>query len=142
MNLFMAGMFRLRSGVSSTYKIECDALSSLDWLGIAAMLLADGLPPFTDAIGVPRGGLPLADVLWPHRVPAARPRVMFCEDVWTTGGSTMSVISDYFANRPDIPCPGADFFVACAFARGPYPEWVYPALVRPSAKAAGQGGGR
>lgn len=84
--LFQTGDFTLASGQKSSWKIECDALSPAEWDGLAAML-ADLLPPFGRVYGVPTGGEPLMDALYPYRSGAGMGTTLVVDDVWTTGAS-------------------------------------------------------
>lgn len=86
MNLFQSGEFRLRSGVRSEWKIECDALCSLDWFTLALMAV-DVLPKFRAVYGVPRGGLPFAAALEIYATGNPNDLVLIADDVYTTGGS-------------------------------------------------------
>ncbi len=131
MNLFMHGEFVLRSGKTSNYKIECDALTWQDWNGIAAAIMEEGLlPPFSQVVGVPRGGIPLATALAKYATGvfnAGHPTLV-CEDIVTTGGS-----AEKFAATL-VPA-GADFrdhvIGVCFIARGKCPAWIKPLLQMP-----------
>ena len=118
--LFQAGHFVLRSGVTSKWKIECDALCPSDWEGLAA-IAAEILPPFGEAVGVPRGGLPFAEALQAHAVPGHR-TLLIAEDVVTTGGS----IARFVADNPAAPERWDKVIGVAAFARGACPGWVTP----------------
>lgn len=123
MNLFQSGSFTLRSGRVSNYKIECDALTSDDWLGIVAMIREERLlPPFCDAVGVPRGGLPFALALKQLGTGNGDHPLLVAEDIVTTGGS-MQRFRDTLtpAEIPDGGVIGVVFI-----ARGPCPAWVTP----------------
>lgn len=83
-NLFETGNFILSSGQKSSWKIECDALTSDDWYTLATMI-AERCGPFSEVIGVPRGGLQLAGMLQMFRTEEG-PRLVV-DDVYTTGNS-------------------------------------------------------
>jgi len=85
MGLFVFGDFALHSGQRSSWKIDCDALSDEDIQTLAHMARSI-LPPFGDVIGVPRGGLRLADAL---RGTSFGHRVLVVDDVLTTGASML-----------------------------------------------------
>lgn len=126
MNLFQYGNFVLRSGRVSTYKIECDALSSDDWLGIVAMIKEERLlPPFCDAVGVPRGGVPFALALKQLATGNGDHPLLVAEDIVTTGGSMERFRADLMSSSmADIPDGGV---IGVVFiARGPCPNWVTP----------------
>lgn len=87
MGLFQAGQFRLHSGETSLFKIDCDALSDREILALAC-LLKDVLPRYGKVEGVPRGGLRLAKAMegWSWSSRGSYP-ALICDDVYTTGGS-------------------------------------------------------
>lgn len=122
MNLFQLGDFTLASGRKSRWKIECDCLTSQDWMALAQMA-AEILPPFQGVIGVPRGGTPFAAALWPHTTKDSSLPILLAEDVVTTGGS-LERFKTRLEGDPDWG-PGP-YIGVCAFARGPVPSWVTP----------------
>lgn len=131
--LFRLGDFTLASGAASGFKIDCDALTPADWAALAAMAV-ELLPllPFTRVVGVPRGGVPFADALAGYATEPARPRVLFAEDVVTSGGSVERFRADYTARTATR---GFDFepVGVCVFARGRCPPWVHPLFRLPGA---------
>jgi hypothetical protein len=108
--LFRRGEFTGAAGQVLPFKIECDALTPADWECIAHVG-SQMLRPFGRVIGVPRGGLVLADAMRAYITPGAAP-VLVVDDVWTTGKSMC-------AAAPVGPWLG---FVA--FERGPLPRNV------------------
>ena len=116
-SLLQLATITLHSGKKSGYKIECDALTQTD-IEAAASMLALILPPFSMALGVPRGGVRIADALdnfaSDHQAP-----VCIVDDVLTTGGSMV-------AFRDQRPNTGRGAIGAVIFARGPCPDWVTP----------------
>jgi orotate phosphoribosyltransferase len=118
MSLFRLGDFTLHSGSQSRWKIDCDALSPQDWEALAVMLV-ERLPAFGLVVGVPEGGLPLADALGKY-ADSVGP-VLVVDDVLTTGRS-MEEEREFLLKRykPE------DNLGAVVFARGPCPDWVYP----------------
>ncbi len=119
MSLFQSGSFTSHSGLALPFKIECDALTDEDWRALAA-IAAPILPPFSQSIGVPTGGLPLADAMLPYR--SHHPKVkhwVICDDVLTTGASMEAVRAEY-SSKP------ARIIGLVAFARGDWPSWVTP----------------
>jgi orotate phosphoribosyltransferase len=116
-NLFQTGDFKLASGRQSRFKIECDSLTDADWQALAAMA-SRIVPPFSEAIGVPRGGLVLAEAMKPYAT--SEGGILLCDDVWTTGG-TMSRLRDKLSTeRPDA----RPIFGLVAFARGELRLWA------------------
>lgn len=113
-SLFQLGKFKLASGMESSYKIECDALTDDDWACLA-YLLFQKLPPFGSCEGVPTGGLKLAQAMQKYCTPGAT-AVLIVDDVWTTGKSMIN----YMLER------GIQGIGAVIFARGPVDRWVTP----------------
>lgn len=126
MALFQTGNFRLASGEESDFKIECDVLDDEDWATIAHQLSLQ-VPPFVVAIGVPTGGLKLAEALNKYKAP--RGKVLFADDVWTTGTSMKRFMAEAGLVEGDSAMIGA-----VAFARGPHPDWVHPLFKMPPIK--------
>ena len=112
MNLFKAGMFKLHSGSTTDFKIDCDALTDED-LEAVAQVLARMLPPFGRVEGVPRGGLRLAEAM-SHWAGGPPDRLVIVDDVLTTGKSM------------EKQKRGREAYGAVIFARGPCPPWVLP----------------
>ena len=84
-NLFQLGNFNLHAGQSSDYKIDCDALTTDD-IDTCAFLIAKALGnEFSEVIGVPRGGLRLADAMKQYSTDGWPPLIV--DDVYTTGTS-------------------------------------------------------
>lgn len=81
--LLLSGDFKLASGVSSDFKIDCDAMSNNE-IAVCARLLSKRLPEYGRVIGVPSGGLRLAAAMMPY---ATSGPLLIVDDVWTTGGS-------------------------------------------------------
>jgi hypothetical protein len=112
-NLFLPGPFTSRAGLLLPFEIEAEALTPDDWAAIAEAV-APRLPAFGAAVGVPRGGIPLALAIGPYRQPR-RETVLVCEDVWTSGGSWRKVAAEY---------AGKNVVGLVLFARGPLPPGV------------------
>jgi orotate phosphoribosyltransferase len=111
-SLFAMGNFVLHSGARSRWKIDCDMLGDEDWATLA-MMITERIPrPFGSVIGIPRGGLTLAQALKPY---ATEGPTLIVDDVLTTGNS-MELL------RRQIP----NAMGAVVFARGPCPSWVVP----------------
>ena len=86
MSLFQTGAFILHSGDPSTFKIDCDALTDADWAALAKEIAAR-VAPFTEVVGIPRGGLKLAEALKPYRTQKLGGAFLIVDDVLTTGRS-------------------------------------------------------
>ena len=61
-HLFMSGQYTFHAGQKSNWKIECDALKDADWETLASMI-AKMSDPFGGVIGIPTGGIKLANAL-------------------------------------------------------------------------------
>lgn len=119
--LFQLGDFTLHGGERAGWKIDCDALTPIDWQALAQML-ADLLPPFGTVEGVPRGGCKLAAALREHASVDSGP-LLIVDDVLTTGASL------------EAQRAGRHALGAVIFARGVCPAWVTP-LFQMSASSA------
>jgi hypothetical protein len=84
-SLFVRRDFVSHGGLALSWKVECDALTSSDWLTLASIVAGWGLR-FGHVVGVPQGGLRFADALRPH-VTAGVETTLIADDVLTTGGS-------------------------------------------------------
>jgi orotate phosphoribosyltransferase len=112
-NLFQHGNFTLASGKESHFKLECDAITPEEWHSLARIALPI-LPPFDYVISVPSGGDAWVNI-FKHYVQPSAHRILFIDDVWTTGGSMLSTVRHY--GTP--PWHGI-----VLFARGPVPDNV------------------
>lgn len=125
-NLFQLGDFTLAGGARAAWKIECDALTSEDWTGLAAMA-AEILPPFCTVFGVPLGGMPFARSLAKYETLDVAHPFLIAEDVVTTGGSMERFRARGRPYERIVPIG------VCVFARGPVPAWVVPLFRMPGA---------
>lgn len=82
--IFQQGDFTLASGIKSWWKIECDQLTYDDWQCLARIAI-ERLPPFSEVIGVPRGGLLFAKALQQYKYEHGL--LLVVDDVYTTGKS-------------------------------------------------------
>ena len=86
MNLFQKVDFKSSAGLDLSWKIECDAISDDEWECIATMIM-ERANPFRSAIGVPRGGVKLAELLNEYGTGSYLDPVCIVDDVLTTGKS-------------------------------------------------------
>lgn len=110
MSLFTYGMFNTHSGLQLPWKIDCDTLTDDDLASLANIIRHKFV--YSEVIGVPRGGLRLAEALRAHCVPGYATLVV--DDVMTTGSS----MEEWRPNGPSIG--------VVIFARGRVPDWVWP----------------
>lgn len=109
MGLFRVGSFALHSGSTSSFKIDCDALTDEDLHALAAMFAERR--SWSAVEGVPTGGIRFARALATF---AGYGPLLIADDVLTTGASMEE-------QRADRNCIGV-----VIFARGPCPTWVTP----------------
>lgn len=109
MNLFQQGNFILHSGGKSGWKIDCDALTDMDWDTLALMI--SERCKFGAAIGIPRGGVKLAEALKQY---ITEGETLIVDDVLTTGTS-MERERQRQGGKP------TGFVV---FARDKCPDWI------------------
>ena len=84
MNLFQKVDFKSSAGLDLSWKIECDAISDDEWECIATMIM-EKAKPFRSAIGVPRGGVKLAEILNEYGTGSDLDPECIVDDVLTTG---------------------------------------------------------
>ena len=109
MNLFRSGLFQLSSGKQTSWKIDCDALVDDDWKTLAGMVRLM-VPSFRSVVGVPTGGLKLAEHLQPFCT--IEGPLLIVDDVLTTGQS----MEDMRRAREAVG--------VVVFARGQCPIWI------------------
>ncbi len=116
MNLFLKEDWIMHSGEKSDFKIECDALTSADWDTIAH-LIAKHLS-FINVVGIPRGGLELAEALKKYKKPFGP--LLIVDDVLTTGTSMEEMKDTYLEQYKN------NIIGVVVFARGKCSNWVTP----------------
>jgi orotate phosphoribosyltransferase len=126
--LFTRGRFKLHSGQVSDFKIDCDQLSHWDIQSMAYKLW-ERLPPFRQAVGIPEGGVRLAEALNWFATEDEDDPLLICDDVLTTGGSFLE-----FAEKLGIPDPGGVCIGAVLFARQLPEKWIVPLFVMTNEK--------
>lgn len=128
MDLLQRGSFTLHSGQSAWFKIDCDALS-MEEIDIAAQIIVSHTMwwpciwgSIRAVVGIPRGGLRLAEQVGLHliRQDRLRPKedgpTLIVDDVWTTGASMDKVRAD----------TEGGVLGAVIFARSKPPLWIKP----------------
>ena len=84
--LFQIGNFTSHAGIPLPWKIECDALVD-QWDALATMIMDYQKEPFREAVGIPRGGVPLGNALNKYASKNKEDPMLVCDDVYTTGTS-------------------------------------------------------
>jgi orotate phosphoribosyltransferase len=115
MILFNTGTFKLHSGMISSLKIDCDALTDEDLATLARLIAAKYR--FGRIIGIPTGGTRLAEALQPYEDNLYNPYILIVDDVLTTGASMEET-------REQYPHPFVSGVVI--FSRGECPNWITP----------------
>ena len=114
-NLFKTESFVSHAGLNLNWKIECDALSDPEWFTISQMIM-EVSQPFREAIGIPRGGVKLGNLLNQHGTKKEEDPICIIDDVLTTGGSMIEYAETEFKNENVIGW--------VVFARTQLPQWV------------------
>jgi len=123
MDLFQDGDFISHAGLPLRWKIECDAITEDGWRCLAKMIMDYQTEPFYKAVGIPRGGLPLANAMNEYASGDPTHQIMICDDVFTTGTSMLDFIEENYPNWM-----AAQGFKWVVFAR--QPSNVHPYHVR------------
>ena len=126
MDLFQSVNFKSHSGLNLTWKIEMDALSEQDWFTIKKMIM-EITPPFREAVGIPRGGVKLGDLLNEHATGKEGDPICIVDDGVTTGGAMEYFLTQYQRNRRPFTAIGW-----VVFARTQCPPWVKALFQMPS----------
>ena len=126
--LFQKMDFVGHSGKKLTWKIECDAIQSSEWVTIAHIINELEKRPFGEVVGIPRGGVTLGNILQGYATGKDEDPLLIVDDVMTTGGSFKYFAEQYFRNRPY-----RKFFGWCVFNRGSddAPAWVTSLFTMP-----------
>ena len=115
--LFQSVDFKSHSGLELKWKIECDALSDPEWFTISQMIMEISVP-FKEAIGIPRGGTKLGNLLNQYGTGKREDPVLLVDDVLTTGESMKQ-----FKTKRSWRYP-SDYIGWVVFARTKTPKWV------------------
>ena len=114
-DLFQSIDFKSHSGLDLTWKIEMDAISDAEWQTIAKMIL-ELTPPFKEAIGIPRGGVKLGNLLRQYGTKKKEDPICIVDDVLTTGGSMVECAETEFK--------GENVIGWVVFSRSHMPDWI------------------
>ena len=124
MNLFQKIDFTSSAGLDLKWKIECDAISDDEWKCIATMIM-ERTRPFKSVVGIPRGGIKLAQELDKYSTGYHRDPVCIVDDVLTTGNSMEKYREDIENGSKDEPMISKPIGWV-VFARGECPMWINP----------------
>ncbi len=117
MILFRMGEFKLHSGQESDFKIDCEALNDGDWYNLA-WLIHKRLGPFRIAVGIPAGGIRLAEALQHFCTDDPRHPLVLVDDVYSTGASMCEAREQALHNVENV-------VGVVLFARNPVKEsWI------------------
>ena len=116
---FENGEFTTHSGLTLSFKINCDALSDEDIETLANIVRKKF--KFSKVYGVPRGGIRLAKAL--EKYLSSIGPVLIVDDVLTTGKSMEEAKAKF---------PGEDVLGVVIFARGSCPVWVHAMFMKAS----------
>ena len=129
MNLFQSVDFISHSGLELKWKIECDALSDPEWFTISQMIMEISVP-FKEAIGIPRGGTKLGNLLNQYGTGKREDPVLLVDDVLTTGESM-----NEFKRKRQWRNP-VKYIGWVVFARNKCPDWVTALFQIPSSSSS------
>ena len=96
--LFQIGDFISHAGLKLPWKLECDAITDDGWKCLAKMIMDYQTKPFYEAVGIPRGGLKLAEALNEYASGNPSDFTLICDDVFTTGTSMKEFIEENYPN--------------------------------------------
>tara|TARA_Y100001951_G_C11167343_1_gene198224 strand:+ start:99 stop:581 length:483 start_codon:yes stop_codon:yes gene_type:complete len=115
--LFQTTDFKSHSGLDLSWKIECDALQDGEWFTLSKMIM-ELSPPFSKAVGIPRGGVKLGDLLNIHGTGKRTDPICIVDDVITTGESMNDFKRTKHWREP------TEYIGWVVFARTTPPDWV------------------
>ena len=100
--LFDDEEFISHAGLKLGWKIEMDALYTDDWRCLAKMIMEYENRPFREAVGIPRGGVRLGQMLDKYSTGNPNDPVLIVDDVYTTGTSFREFIAEQYPNEKVI----------------------------------------
>ena len=118
-DLFQSIDFKSHAGLDLSWKIEMDVLSYPEWNTICKMILEIS-PPFHSAIGIPRGGVLLGELLNKHGTGKEEDPFCIVDDVLTTGKSMIDYREEMNIERWQKSCA----LGWVVFARVKPPKWI------------------
>ena len=127
-NWIQIGEFPLHSGRVSELKFELDKFTESDWEAIA--YLAGKAFKFQYVVGIPTGGMRLAQAMAKYATNDPDDPIALVDDVWTTGGSMRVAYDEIFETLPMHKTLKAanGILGIVAIARAKPDGWVNPFL--------------
>ena len=122
--LFDDEEFISHAGLKLGWKIEMDALYTDDWRCLAKMIMEYETRPFRTAVGIPRGGVRLGQMLDKYSTGNPDDPVLIVDDVYTTGTSFREFIAEQY--------PDEKIICWTVFARNPVTDNVNALFQMPS----------
>ncbi len=126
MTLFKWGAFKSHSGIPLNWKIEANALTKGD-IECLARIISRHAGEFNYVVGIPSGGVRLADELTKYQSPSSSDRktILLVDDVLTTGASMQQEkkVLEGIARQHNTAYIILGYVI---FARGKCPDWVTP----------------
>tara|TARA_R110002167_G_scaffold74467_4_gene208411 strand:+ start:334 stop:738 length:405 start_codon:yes stop_codon:yes gene_type:complete len=97
--LFQEEDFVSHAGIPLKWKIECDAIMEEEWDCLALMIHEKSGGTCREAVGIPRGGVPLADAINKRFATGKDEDYIFVvDDVYTTGKSFLDFRKKHYPN--------------------------------------------
>ena len=121
-DLFQKIDFISHAGLPLSWKIECDAISSDEWIALAHIIREFEPRNWRYSIGIPRGGVALGKALDKYSTNNSNDPVLIVDDVYTTGKS----FKDFKNNFPN-----EEVLQWCVFARKPTENGVNALFTMP-----------
>jgi len=97
--LFDDTEFISHAGLNLGWKIEMDALYTDDWRCLAKMIMEYETRPFREAVGIPRGGVRLGQMLNEYATGNPEDPILIVDDVYTTGTSIREFIEENYKDE-------------------------------------------
>jgi len=114
MDLFQRYDYKSHANLDLTWKLECDAISDGEWSVLARIISELESRPFSDVVGVPRGGVKLENEMLNYVSGNKNDPVLIVDDVWTTGTSFKEFVGIHVIEKMT---EHVGWFGWCIFAR-------------------------
>tara|TARA_B110000495_G_scaffold203689_1_gene228812 strand:- start:1691 stop:2101 length:411 start_codon:yes stop_codon:yes gene_type:complete len=114
MDLFQRYDYKSHANLDLTWKLECDAISDGEWSVLARIISELESRPFSDVVGIPRGGVKLENEMLNYVSGNKNDPVLIVDDVWTTGTSFKEFVGIHVIEKMT---EHVGWFGWCIFAR-------------------------